>query len=76
MSDLSYEQEVGDCGEINEGTMQHCRQLSTVSTLRRGWQGNPIAIHSNALVPRANLFRMPRLDLDRFEAGKWTLSDD
>jgi hypothetical protein len=32
MSDLSYEQglgEIGECGEIDEGPLQHCRKLTT-----------------------------------------------
>jgi hypothetical protein len=32
MSDLSYEQElgeVGDRGEVDEGPLQHCRKLAT-----------------------------------------------
>jgi hypothetical protein len=40
MSDLSYEQElgeVGEGGEVDEGLLQHCRKLST---LRLGLQGN------------------------------------
>jgi hypothetical protein len=41
-----------------------------------------IALHSNALVPRAtlapraNIRSECRPDLDPFEAVKWTLSDD
>jgi hypothetical protein len=29
MSDLSYEQEVGEGGEVDEGPLQHCRKLTT-----------------------------------------------
>jgi hypothetical protein len=29
MSDLSYEQELGEVGEIDEGPLQHCRKLTT-----------------------------------------------
>jgi hypothetical protein len=29
MSDLSYEQELGEGGEVDEGPLQHCRKLST-----------------------------------------------
>jgi hypothetical protein len=29
MSDLSYEQELGEVGEVDEGTLQHCRKLTT-----------------------------------------------
>jgi hypothetical protein len=58
MSDLSYEQELGEVGgggEVDEGTLQHCRKLTTYM-YRLGYKGMPIALHSNALVPRA---RMP-----------------
>jgi hypothetical protein len=40
MSDLSYEQElgeVGEGGEVDEGPLQHCRKLTT---LRLCGQGN------------------------------------
>jgi hypothetical protein len=29
MSDLSYEQELGEGGEVDEGPLQHCRKLTT-----------------------------------------------
>jgi hypothetical protein len=29
ISDLSYEQELGEVGEVDEGPLQHCRKLST-----------------------------------------------
>jgi hypothetical protein len=32
MSDLSYEQELGEGGEVDEGPFLHCRKLSTYGT--------------------------------------------
>jgi hypothetical protein len=29
MSDISYEQELGEVGEIDEDPLQHCRKLTT-----------------------------------------------
>jgi hypothetical protein len=29
ISDLSYEQEHGEVGEVDEGSLQHCRKLTT-----------------------------------------------
>jgi hypothetical protein len=29
MSDLSYEQDLGEVGEVDEGPLQHCRKLTT-----------------------------------------------
>jgi hypothetical protein len=29
MFDLSYEQELGEVGEVDEGPLQHCRKLTT-----------------------------------------------
>jgi hypothetical protein len=29
MSDLSYEQGLGEGGEVDEGPLQHCRKLTT-----------------------------------------------
>jgi hypothetical protein len=29
MSHLSYEQELGEGGEVDEGPLQHCRKLTT-----------------------------------------------
>jgi hypothetical protein len=29
MSNLSYEQELGEGGEVDEGPLQHCRKLTT-----------------------------------------------
>jgi hypothetical protein len=29
MSDLSYEQELGGGGQVDEGPLQHCRKLTT-----------------------------------------------
>jgi hypothetical protein len=43
MSDLSYKQDIGEVGEGGE----------------RNGKGMPIALHSNALVPRANPLGVP-----------------
>jgi hypothetical protein len=36
MSDLAYEQELGEGGEVDEGPLEHCRKF--IAPI--GWQGN------------------------------------